>query len=188
VGYIGSSKMLFNNNVDEKKKFEELKTSPTFKSDMQKLKAYASDETLLKRFIDETMIFLGQLKIINTGLGVHEGIDFDHLTQEDLKDPEIKKIVLAAIIAQEYENQQGPLALAGSKTQDFYLYDSLYSLVKIPKDIVLDNTVNKIMCLNTYNSTRGITQAVGISAINQILFADYYGVTYRVFKKQLIDQ
>lgn len=188
VGYIGSAMILFTNNKAEKIKLEELKKSPTFNSDLEKLQNYANDETLLKRFKKETMAFLSQLKIIDTGLGIHEGVDFNHLTQEDLSDPDIQKVVLAALIAEEYEKQQGSLALTGSKMQDFYLYDSLYSLTKIPKDIFVDKTVNKIVCLNTYNSHRGMTQAVGISALNQILFADYYGLTYRVLKKGLIDQ
>src|SRR5205823_2648818 len=98
---------------------------------------------------------------------------------KDLEDKDIQKVVIAAIIAQEYEKQKAPLNITGNGMEDFFLFDSLYAIAKIPKDLAINKVVNQVMCLNANNVGRGLTQAIGISALNQILFADFYGITYQ---------
>ncbi|MGZ3789243.1 MAG: hypothetical protein ACXVLQ_12010 [Bacteriovorax sp.] len=188
VAYFGGSMLLFDNDRAQKKKLEELKKSPTFDEDLKKLKAYVDSDSLIERYQKELTAYLSYQDEMNTGLGVHDGVDFDHLKPSDLNDPDIQKVVIAAIVAQEYESLNGPLVITGSKNKDFFLYDSIYFFLKIPKDIVVNKMIDQAMCLNSNNLSRGYTQAVGISVINQILFADYYGITYKVLKKELIDQ
>lgn len=186
--YFAGASLLFESNKAQQEKLEELKSDPHFKEDIKKLKAYAEDESRLDRIKNEIISYLSQLEVINIGIGVHEGIDFDNLKPSDLEDKDIQEVIIAAILAQEYEQQKGALAITGSKQNDFLLFDSLYSIAKIPKDIIVDKIINQTMCLNSNNLTRAYTQAIGITAINQILFADYYGITYHVLQKELIDQ
>lgn len=192
VGYFAGLALLFDNSkeqkIKQKIKLEQLKTSPNFKEDIKKLKTYAEDESRLARAKKEIIAYLSELEIINIGIGVHQGIDFDHLKPSDLEDKDIQEIVIAAILAQEYEQQKGALAITGSKQNDFLLYDSIYSVLKIPKEILVNKIISQSLCLNSNNPTRAYTQAIGITAINQILFADYYGITYQVLRKELIDQ
>jgi hypothetical protein len=188
VAYFGGFTVFFDANADLKAKVETLKKSPTFEADMKKLRAYIDDEKFNERYQKETIDYLSQLEEINLGIGIQEGVDFDHLKPSDLKDPDIQKVVMAAIVAQEYEQQKGILAVTGSKNNDYLLYDSIYSLAKIPKEIIVHKMIDQAVCLNSHNPARGITQAVGITALNQILFADYYGITYKVLKKELIGQ
>ena len=166
----------------------DMKNSKTFKEDMQKLRTYVYRETFYERYKSEVMSYLSHLEVINTGLGTHQGINFDKLTPEDLEDEDVQQVVIAAIIAQEYENQNGLLNITQNNSTDFFLFDALYSIIKIPKDIAVGKVVNQVMCLNRGNPTRGLTQAVGLSTLNQIMFADFYGVTYRVAKKEFINQ
>ena len=188
VAYFGGFLVLFNTDKADQVKLEKLKQSPTFKADVEKLKAYAQNESLIDRYQKELMAYLSQLEVIDLGIGVHEGVDFDHLKPSDLEDKDIQKVVLAAIMSQEYEQKKGPMSFTGSSTGDYFTFDSIYSIAKIPKDILVNKMIDQVMCLNANNPVRGMTQAIGIQTINQILFADYYGVTYRVSKKVLINQ
>ena len=185
---INIGPLIFDLHQEDKKKVEELKKSPTFNEDIKKLKEYAFKDSLIERYQKELMAYLSHLEVINTGLGVHEGVDFDNLTPKDLEDKDIQKVVMAAIIAQEYEQNKGLLNVTDRSLSDFYLFDSLYSIAKIPKDLIVNKAVDKMMCLNHFNVNRGLTQAIGVSVLNQIVFADFYGVTYQVLKKKLINQ
>lgn len=188
ASYLVSSPLIFSNEKSEQQKIMTVKNSKNFKSDMLALKKYAENDDLLKRYQAEVMSYLSHLEFINLGLGIQQGVDFDKLTPADLKDKDIQKVVMAAIVAQEYENQKGPLNITKSNSGDFFLFDALYSIAKIPKDIAVTKVIDQVLCINALNPTRGLTQAIGISALNQIMFADFYGVTYRVAKKQFINQ
>ena len=186
--YLSTAPLIFDMERSQRKKMNEMKLSKTFQEDMQKLKVYVNREGFYERYKVEVMNYLSHLEVINTGLGIHQGIDFDKLTPQDLEDEDIQEVVMAAIIAQEYENQKGLLNITQNNSLDFFLFDALYSIIKIPKDIAVGKVVNQVMCLNRGNPTRGLTQAIGISTLNQIMFADFYGVTYRVAKKEFINQ
>jgi hypothetical protein len=186
--YLTSSPYIFDNDKSYRQKMSALKTSDNFQEEMRQLKSYATSERLIKRYQKEVMGYLSHLEVINLGFGVQQGVDFDKLTPEDLDDEDIQKVVMAAIIAQEYENQKGFLNVTQNNSADFFLFDALYSIAKIPKDMAVTKIVNQVLCLNAKNPSRGLTQAVGISALNQIMFADFYGITYRVAKKEFINQ
>lgn len=188
VGYFGGLNLFFDNTKSQRAKLEKLKTDPNFKEDIKKLKNYAEDQSRLDRAKKEIISYLSHLEVINIGIGIHEGIDFDHLKPSDLDDQDIQDVVIASIIAQEYKQQKGALVVTGSKQNDFLLYDSIYSVLKIPKEILVNKIIAQTLCLNSNNPTRGYTQAIGITAINQILFADYYGISYQVLRTKLIDQ
>jgi hypothetical protein len=157
-------------------------------ADTAKLKEYADNKTLVKRYQEELMSYLSHLDTIDLGIGVHGGVDFDNLKPSDLEDTDVKKVVMAAIIAKDYEQKKDVLNITDDKYHDFFIFDSLYSIAKIPKDMITNQIVDRVMCLNSYNVNRGLTQAVGISVLEQIIFADYYGITYKVLKKELINQ
>jgi hypothetical protein len=188
LAYLGGFTLFFDNNKEDRQKLEKLKASPTFNEDIKKLKEYADNDAIVARYQKELMAYLSHLEVINLGIGVHDGVDFDNLKPADLKDKDIQKVVIAAILAQEYEQQKGLLTVTGGKTGDYFLFDSLYAIAKIPKDLLVNQMVDRVMCLNSHNVSRGLTQAIGISVLNQILFADYYSITYTVLKKELIDQ
>lgn len=188
AAYLTSAPLVFDMERSQRQKIEDMKKSKTFKEDINKLTAYANRESFYERYKKELMSYLSHMPSINMGLGTHQGINFDKLTPADLEDEDVQKVVMAAIIAQEYENQKGPLNITGNNYSDFFVFDALYSIAKIPKDIVVGKVVGQVMCLNKENPTRGLTQAIGISTLNQIMFADFFGVTYVVAKKEFINQ
>lgn len=177
--------LLFSNDKENQKKLDKLKNSPTFEADMKALEKYVDNDSFYERYKNEVMAYLSLQEENSIGLGVQENVDFDHLTAEDLKNPEVQKVVIAALNAQEYELRKGPIS-TGSASGDALLFDSAYSIAKIPKDLLVERLTTQVMCLNMHNPKRGMTQAIAINTLNQILFADFYGITYRVAKKELI--
>lgn len=188
LSFIGGSSVFFDPHKNETEKFNNLKNDPKFKEDIKKLKAYADQSNIYERYKKELIAYLSKQKVIDLGLGVHQGVDFDKLTPKDLEDKDIQDVVIAAILAQEYENYKAPLNVTGGYMEDLYLFDSVYSIIKIPKDIIVTNIMSRALCLNTNNPARGYTQAIGVMALNQIFFADFYGISYRVLRSELIDQ
>jgi hypothetical protein len=185
ITYAGSSLALFSSEKQNGKKILKLQESPTFNEDIKALAKYANEETLFKRYKNEVIKYLKNSDEINLGIGVHLGVNFNHLTPDDLNDPDIQKVVIAAILSKEYNEQKGAISF-GDPNLDFLAFDSLYSLAKIPKDLWLLKYSIQLMCLNLNNPRRGIIQLIGIQTINQILFADYYGITYTVLKKDIV--
>ncbi len=188
ISFLSGFGILFGDNKADQEKIQTLKASPTFKDDIKKLQEYANNDTLVLQYKKKLLAVLSQLDVINLGLGVHDGVDFNNLTPTDLEDEDIQNVVIAAILSQEYEQHKAPMKLTGDNTDDFFVFDSVYSIAKIPKDIVLNRLVDRVMCLNSHNVSRGLNQAIGLTVLNQILLADYYSVTYRILKKQMIDQ
>lgn len=188
ISFLSGFGILFGSNKADQEKIQSLKASATFKDDIKKLQEYANYDTLVLQYKKKLISALSQLDVINLGIGVHDGVDFNNLTPRDLEDEDIQNVVIAAILSQEYEQHKAPMKLTGDKTDDFFVFDSVYSIAKIPKDIVLNRLVDRVMCLNSHNVSRGLTQAIGLTVLNQILLADYYSVTYRILKKQMIDQ
>lgn len=154
--------------------------------DVEYIKRILTDDNWYKNFKKKLFTTLGYLDEVSIGIGKKYGIDFDHLTKEQLQDEEIQKVVLAALIAHEKERRKNYLINTGSSTYDSLIFDSFYSVLKIPKDYMLNKITMQIVCLNMHNQSRGFTQAVGINLLNQVLFADYFGLTYRILKYEMV--
>lgn len=165
-------------------KLDELKHSPQFQADMIELKKYIDNPNHIERFKKEIFNALSHMEFINLGLGRHGDIDFNHLTPKDLEDKSVQKVVLAAIVAEEYERKNA-LLQTGSLTTDSFIFDSFYAALKVPKDIYLQKISTQVMCLNMFNPSRGVKQVIAINVVNQILFADYFGVVYKILKSEI---
>jgi len=165
-------------------KLDELKNSPQFQADMIELKKYIDNPNHIERMKKEIFNALSHMEFINLGLGKHGDIDFNHLTPKDLEDKSVQRVVLAAIIAEEYERKNAWLQ-TGSLTTDSFIFDSFYAALKVPKDIYLQKISTQVMCLNMFNPSRGVKQVIAINVVNQILFADYFGVVYKILKNEI---
>lgn len=185
ISWFGGNLILFNDDKANIEKINQLKNSKTFEADIKKLNEYIENKQVLERFqreVIEQMINVDQMCL---GVGQYNEIDFDHLRPEDLDNKDVQEVILAAMAKAQYDNMKGPIH-TGNGNVDFYLYDSLYSILKIPKDIFVGKMTNKLMCLHQFNPKKGLTMAVGLNTLNLILFADFYGVTYKVLKKELL--
>lgn len=139
-----------------------------------------------ENFRNKLFTSLGYLDNVNIGAGVHNGVDFNNLTAAQLQDEDIQKVIIAALLAQEKERRKKALIHTGSSQIDSFIFDSMYAAFKIPKDIIVNRMTTQIICLNMHNQRRGFTQAVGINVLNQVLFADYFGVAYKVLKYEML--
>ncbi len=165
-------------------KLDELKKSDQFTEDMIELKKYIDNPNHIERVKKELFNALSHMDYIDLGLGKHGDIDFNHLTPKDLEDKSVQKVVLAAIIAEEYERKKA-LLQTGSITTDSFIFDSFYAALKVPKDIYLQKISTQVMCLNMFNPSRGVKQVIAINVVNQVLFADYFGVAYKILKNEI---
>ncbi len=186
--------------IDEKlitklvKKEEDLFKIKIANSDKKTQEAYAryqkliSDKDYYEKFRSNILASYTYLDTVNLGIGKIGDKDFNQLTNEDLKDREVQNVVIASLIAEAKRKlaKENAVIHTGSNELDIFIFDSLYNAFKIPKDIVVNHYTSKIICMNMYNPTRGFTFAVGLNVLNQILFADYFGATYRLLKYELV--
>ena len=154
--------------------------------DVEYIKRILTDDNWYENFKKKLFTTLGYLDEVSIGIGKKYGIDFDHLTKEQLQDEDIQKVVLAALVSQEMERRKHAIIKTGNSNYDSFIFDSFYSILKIPKDILVNKMTMQMVCLNMHNQSRGFTQAVGLNILNQVLFADYFGVTYRILKYEMV--
>lgn len=154
--------------------------------DYVRFKKLFHNESWYENFREKLVTSLGYLDSVSVGAGVHKGVDFNNLTPEQLKDEDIQKVVIASLLAQEKERRKRAIINTGSTGLDNFIFDSVYAAFKIPKDIVVSRVTTQIICLNMHNQKRGFTQAVGLNVLNQVLFADYFGIVYKVLKYEML--
>lgn len=89
------------------------------------------------------------------------------LNSVSLQDPELKAQIREAIIKEFYEDAKGVHGV-GSVMADKYLYDRGYNaLAGIPRNMIAGYMTYATLCRNADRPIRGLTQAMGIQAINQ---------------------
>ncbi len=163
-------------------------------SDKKSLEAYTrykellNDKDYYEKFRANILASFSYVDIVNLGIGKVGDKDFNHLTVDDLKDKDVQDVVIASLIAEAKKKmaKENALIHTGNNELDIFIFDSLYNAFKIPKDIIVNHYTSKIICMNMYNPKRGFTFAVGLNVLNQILFADYFGATYRLLKYEMI--
>lgn len=144
------------------------------------------NESWYENFRNKLVTSLGYLDSVSIGAGTYNGVDFNNLTPKQLQDEDIQKVVIAALLAQEKERRKRALINTGTAELDSFIFDSMYAAFKVPKDIIVSRVTTQIICLNMHNQRRGFTQAVGLNVLNQVIFADYFGVAYKIMKYEML--
>ncbi len=180
--YIGGDKIM----TTDQEKMQEYISKIKNQEEVEKILKILKKDNWYDNLKEKIFTSLGYLDEVNVGIGTREGIDFDHLTKEQLRNKDIQDVVIAALIRQEKERRDATFIHTGSATFDSFIFDSFYSLIKIPKDYMFNKMTTQIICLNANNPKRGYTQAVALNVFNQVLFADYFGITYRILKHETL--
>lgn len=171
----------FSGNKDEARaRLEELKKDPKFQEEMKKLSTFLEEEGTLvkyKRMIIENIKALlrhQELAPESTGELHYGDFDFSGLKPEDLDDPEIQNIVIAAILAQEYEENRGKIISTGDVGADRFAFHAAYGLVMMPKDIYTSLYIYRVLCMGQMNPRAALMKAVGLYTLNRVVFDQLY--------------
>lgn len=160
--YLNSIKKLESNDPELKKKIKEMK------------KAY-EERGLYRRYKDEVITRLKQLpgKI---GLGVkgksidENGVDWNNLSKEDLDRPEVQDVLLAAAMAEVYQQRKGEWIETSNSGVDRYVYNSIYYGVTIPKSIIQNYITYQMLCMGQDSPKLSFTKAVLFNVSASFLF------------------
>ncbi len=188
VAFMGVDKAIEKLTTDDEKELElqlKIKNIKT-NDDYLRFKKTFHSESWYENFRHKLVTSFGYLDSVSIGAGVYKGVDFNNLTPEQLQNEDIQKVVIAALIAEEKNRRKMAVINTGKTELDSFIFDSVYAAFKIPKDIIVNRITTQIICLNMHNQRRGFTQAVGLNVLNQVLFADYFGVTYKIIKYELL--
>lgn len=188
VAFMGVDKAIDKLNKEDERALElqlKLKDVKTH-DDYLRFKKTFHNDSWYENFRTKLVTSLGYLDSVNIGAGVYKGVDFDNLTEVQLQDEDIQKVVIAALIAQEKDRRKRAIINTGKTELDSFIFDSVYAAFKVPKDIIVSRVTTQIICLNMHNQRRGFTQAVGLNVLNQVLFADYFGVAYKILKYEML--
>ena len=159
------------------KKLED--NNPEFKKRIQELKKSYEERGLYRRYKDELISKLKQLPHVGLGLKGdsrdENGIDWNNLTKSDLDKPEVQDILIAAAMAEVYQQRKGEWIESSNSGVDRYVFNSVFYGVQIPKSIVQNFITYQILCMGQDNPKLSFTKAVlfNVSAnfvVNQVLY------------------
>ena len=159
------------------KKLEE--TNPEFKKRIQELKKNYEERGLYRRYKDELISKLKQLPHVGLGLKGdsrdENGLDWNNLTKADLDRPEVQDILIAAAMAEVYQQRKGEWIESSNSGVDRYVFNSVFYGVQIPKSIVQNFITYQILCMGQDNPKLSFTKAVLFNvsanfAVNQVLY------------------
>ena len=161
-------------------RLDQLMESDDIRGEISELSAYLKDEKTLvkyKRMLIENIKAL----LKNNELAPEENykidyssFDFNNLRAEDLDDPEVQDMIIAAILAQEYEENRGDLIATGDVGADRFSFHAAYGLVMMPKDLATNLYIYKVLCMGQLNPRAALMKAVGLYTINRVVFDQLY--------------
>lgn len=174
---------LFNNEHQRaRQRVEELKNNPDYKKEVEKLLIEYENKNLYKKYKDELIIGLKKLPSgISMGVkgnSVDENkVDWNNLTHADLDRPEVQDVLVAAAMAQVYQENKGEWIEAGDAGLDRYVFNTVFFGTQIPRSLLQNYVTYRILCMGQDNSKLSFTKAVLFNVTmsffsNQLLF--YY--------------
>jgi hypothetical protein len=148
---------------------------PEFKRKIQELKKAYEESGLYRRYKNELISRLKQLPG-KVGLGVkgksidENGVDWNNLSKEDLDRPEVQEVLMAAAMAEVYQQRKGEWIETSNSGVDRYIYNSIYFGLTIPKSIIQNYITYQMLCMGQDNSKLAFTKAVLFNVSASFLF------------------
>jgi hypothetical protein len=161
-------------------RFEELKKDPEFKKKAAELFKLYQQQGLYRKYKNNLMDTLRKLpEGISLGVkgpSVDEyNVDWNNLTHADLERPEVQDVLVAASMAQVYQEGKGQWIETGDNGLDRYAFNTIFYGVQIPKSIVQNFLTYKMLCMGQDNVKLSFTNAVIFNVatnffVNQALY------------------
>jgi hypothetical protein len=178
---MGLYSTFFSGNQDAaEQRLEQLRSSDNIREEISDLSAYLKDEKTLvkyKRMLIENIKSL----LRNNEIAPEENykidyssFDFTNLRAEDLDNLEVQEMIIAAILAQEYEENRGDIIATGDVGADRFSFHAAYGLVMMPKDIATNLYIYKVLCMGQINPRAALMKAVGLYTLNRVVFDQLY--------------
>ena len=165
---------------DAQARIEELKKDPEYKKKIEELMKLYKERGVYRQYKDQILHSLKKLpESITLGVGGNSvdenGVDWNNLTHDDLDRPEVQDVLVAAAMAQIYNETKGELIDTGDTGLDRYTFNTLYYGAQIPKSIAQNFLTYRMLCMGQDNPKLSFTKAVLFNVstnfiMNQVLF------------------
>lgn len=176
----------FFNDEREKarKKIDELrrmkKDDPAFRAKTLALEQEYRKRGLYRELKDAVIKNIKEMRA-SVGFGIkgqsidENGIDWNSLTPADLEKPEVQDVLVAAAMAQVYQESKGDWIETSNAGVDRYVFNSLFYGIQIPKSIVQNFITYQILCMGQDNPKFSFMKAVLFNVttnflVNQVLY------------------
>lgn len=156
-----------------KKSIEELKNDAKFAQRIKELHRQYDQRGLYNKF-KESIINSIRKMIENKESIVVGDVKWDQLTEKDLDNPEVQEVLVLAATVSLYEANRGPYFDTGDIGVDRYVFNSLYSLVTIPRNMAQSYINYQILCMNQNNLPKAITSAVLFTTSVNFMMSQFY--------------
>lgn len=162
------------------KRIEELKKDPAYKKKIEELlKAYKERgvyRQYKEKLIDSLKNLPEGISLGLTGESVDENnVDWNNLSHADLDRPEVQEVLVAASMAQVYQENKGEWIDTDDTGLDRYVFNTLFFGLQIPKSIAQNFITYRMLCMGQDNVKLSFTKAVLFNvaanfAVNQVLY------------------
>lgn len=162
------------------KRIEELKKDPAYKKKIEELLKHYKQRGVYRQYKEKLIETLKNLpEGISLGLkgeSVDENnVDWNNLSHADLDRPEVQEVLVAASMAQIYQESKGDWIDTNDTGLDRYVFNSLFYGVQIPKSIAQNFITYRILCMGQDSVKLSFTKAVLFNvaanfATNQVLY------------------
>lgn len=162
------------------KRVEELKKDPKINEEITKLLKSYEERNLYAKYKNEIINTLRKLpEGISLGMkgnSVDENnVDWNNITHADLERPEVQEVLVAASMAQIYNEQKGEWIDTGDAGLDRYAFNTVFYAAQIPKSIAQNFITYRMLCMGQDNPKLSFTKAVIFNVtssfiVNQALF------------------
>lgn len=161
------------------KRIEELKKDPNYKQEVDKLLVSYKERSLYRKYKEEVISALKKLPSgISLGVkgnSVDENIDWNNLDHSDLDRPEVQEVMVAAAMAQVYEQTKGEWIDTSDAGLDRYAFNTIFYGVQIPRSMIQSYITYQMLCMGQDNSKISLAKAMlfNVSSnfiVNQALY------------------
>jgi hypothetical protein len=161
-------------------RLEKLKSDPEYKKKSAELFKLYKEQGLYRKYKTKLISTLKNLpEGISLGLNGHSvdenNIDWNNLSHADLDRPEVQDVLVAASMAQVYQESTGEWIETGDTGLDRYAFNTIFYGLQIPKSIVQNFITYRMLCMGQDNVKLSFTKAVIFNVatnfmVNQLLY------------------
>jgi hypothetical protein len=157
---------LFNNERDlAEKRIEAMKKSPIDQQEIKSLLESYEERGLYRKFKNEIVSQFKKLPF-NANLGVsgnsidENNIDWNNIQKSDLDRPVVQEVLVAAAMAQVYEQAHGEWIETSDVGLDRYTFNTLFYGAQMPRSFIQSYITYQMLCMGQDNTKVSFTKAV----------------------------
>jgi DNA-binding transcriptional MerR regulator len=173
---------IFNKEHEEaQKRIEDLKQDPQYKEKILELQKSYQSRGIYRKYKNEIISTLKKLPD-RISLGIkgnsidENNIDWNNLTQADLDRSDVQEVLVAAAMAQIYNESKGQWIDSDDAGLDKYAFSSVFNAILIPKSIAQNFITYRMLCMGQDNAAMSFAKAAlfNVSSnfiVNQLFYS-----------------